>query len=329
MKDGKSGRVHWTMRLLQAVVCVPVFGLIAMAIWFQVSGVLCFTVLTGLGVIALWVLRCWWVGNARAVWSWSAIVLIAAAVWWATLRPSNDRVWDADVAHGVTAEVAGDAVTVHNIRNFDWRTEADFTPLWQTRTYRLDQLVSADLITSVWASPAIAHVLVSFGFADGQHLVFSAEIRREDDEVYSAIAGFFRRFELVLIAADERDIVRLRTDVRGETVSVFSLQATPEQIRAMFLAYLDQGNALSQAPEWYNTATDNCTTVIWHLARKVSPEFPLDWRVMLSGYLPQFLYDIKMIRQDLPVDEMLARAVRKPLGPADSDGAAFSRRLRE
>ena len=316
-------------RVLQGLVIVPAFALVALAVWFQLSGIVAMVALVCIALVFLWICRCWWVGNRWAVWAWSGLVIMVVAVWYVTLQPSNDRVWAADVARGVTAEVAGDVVTVRDIRNFNWQTETDFTQSWETRTYRLSQMSSADVITSVWGNPAIAHVLVSFGFSDGQHLVFSAEIRREQSEVFSSVAGFFRRFELVLIAADERDIVRLRTDVRGETVSVFRLQATADQMRAMFLAYLDQGNTLSQTPEWYNTATDNCTTVIWQLVRKVSPEFPLDWRVLLSGYLPEFLYDQSLIRSDLPIAEVRARAVRKPLGIADSDGAAFSRRLRE
>lgn len=314
------------VRLVQAIVVVPAFALIGMAVWFQQAGV---AVLAGITLIFLWIIRCWWQGNARAVWAWTGLVIVVAGLWYVSLRPSNDRIWAEDVARGVTAEVAGDVVTVRDVRKFDWRSEVDFTPRWEARTYRLDQLASVDLITSVWGSPAIAHVLVSFGFSDGQQLVFSAEIRRERTEVFSAVAGFFRQFELVLIAADERDIVRLRTDLRKETVSLFRLTTTPDQRRAMFLAYLDRGNALAQQPEWYNTATVNCTTVIWQLARTVSPGFPLDWRVMLSGYLPEFLYDQGLIRPDLPMAEVRARSVRKPLGPADSDGAVFSRRLRE
>lgn len=319
----KAGKLR---RVGQAVLVVPAFALIAMAVWFQQAGM---TALVGITLIFLWIFRCWWLGNSRAVWAWATLGIVVAGLWYATVRPSNDRIWAEDVARGVTAEVAGDVVTVRDVRNFDWRSETDFTPRWETRTYRLDQLASVDLITSVWGSPAIAHVLVSFGFSDGQHLVFSAEIRREKTEVFSSVAGFFRQFELVLIAADERDIVRLRTDVRGETVSLFRLNATQDQMRAMLLAYLERGNALAQRPEWYNTATVNCTTVIWQLARTVSPGFPLDWRVMLSGYLPEFLYDQGLVSTDLPMAEVRVRAVRKPLGPADSDGAAYSRRLRE
>ena len=156
---------------------------------------------------------------------------------------------------------------VRNVRDFEWRTRQDFAPRWRTEVYDLDDLVSVDLISSAWANPAIAHTLISFGFSDGRHLVFSAEIRRERLEVFSEVGGFFKAFELVLIAAEERDIVRLLTDVRGETVSRFTLQVAPEQPRALLVSYLEAGNALAQKPRFYQTITTNFTTVIFKLAR--------------------------------------------------------------
>ena len=288
--QAKAGKL---MCVVQAVLVVPAFVLIVMAVWFQQAGM---AALVGITLILLWIIRCWWLGNTRAVWAWAGLVILAAGLWYATVRPSNDRIWAEDVARGVTAEVEGDVLTVRDVRNFDWRSETDFTPKWEVRTYRLDQLASVDLITSVWGSPAIAHVLVSFGFSDGQHLVFSAEIRREKTEVFSSVAGFFRRFELVLIAADERDIVRLRTMCGGETVSLFRVNATADQMRAMLLAYLERGNALAQQPEWYNTATVNCTTVIWRLARRSGPVFRWIGRGDVVGDIAEVLYDIGLIR---------------------------------
>jgi hypothetical protein len=192
----------------------------------------------------------------------------------------------------------------------------------------LSDLRTMDLISSVWASPSIAHTLVSFGFADGRHVVFSAEIRRGRDQVFSSLGGFFRAFDLVLIAADERDIVRLRMDVRGEWVSLFPLDIPPEQMRGAFLSFVTLGNELAARPRFYNTLTTNCTTVVWRLARSIAPGLPLDWRVLASGHLPEYLHDLGVLAPDLPINEVLARARRTPLGPAEDDSAAFSARLR-
>ena len=197
----------------------------------------------------------------------ASVAALAVVALWSSIRPSNDRDWAPDVAHGVTVEIQGSHLVVRNVRDFEWRTRQDFAPRWRTEVYDLDDLVSADLISSVWANPAIAHTLISFGFSDGRHLVFSAEIRRERLEVFSEVGGFFKAFELVLIAAEERDIVRLLTDVRGETVSRFTLQVAPEQPRALLVSYLEAGNALAQKPRFYQTITTNFTTVIFKLAR--------------------------------------------------------------
>ncbi|MBB3315666.1 hypothetical protein FHT77_001531 [Rhizobium sp. BK181] len=248
--------------------------------------------------------------------------MLAVSFWWKSIEPSNDRDWAADVAHGITATVSGDQITLHNVRNFQWRTTEDFDPVWQTEQYNLSALQSVDLLNSVWSNPAIAHTLVSFGFADGRHVVFSAEIRKERGEAFSEIGGFFKEFELVLIAAEESDIVRLRTNVRRETVSLYPLRLSPQVARALFLSYLDKGNALAAQPEFYQTITANCTTIVFKLARLIDPGIPLDWRIIVSGYLPDYLYDHHLIRNGLPLDEVRKQAKissRAQAAPTSSD----------
>ena len=55
-------------------------------------------------------------------------------------------------------------------------------------------------------------------------MVFSVEIRRQSNETFSEIGGFFKEFELIVIAAEERDIVRLRTNVRREKTYLYRLK---------------------------------------------------------------------------------------------------------
>jgi hypothetical protein len=169
---------------------------------------------------------------------------------------------------------------------------------------------------------------MSFGFADGRHVVFSAEIRKQEGEAFTALGGFFRKFDLVLIAADERDILRLRTDVRHETVSLYRLTAPPEMMQRMFLNFVTLGNDLAATPRFYNTATTNCTTVIWQMAREVQPGLPLDHRVMLSGFIAGYLQRIGLLPADVPLAQIEAAARVPPAGPAGDDSAAFSARLR-
>ncbi|WP_370263328.1 DUF4105 domain-containing protein [Limnobacter sp.] len=222
-----------------------------------------------------------------------ALLLLALvfAAWWVLQKPSHNRDWADDVAHMLQADVQGDRVTLHNVRNFEWRTETDYTPRWETRQYNLDELQRADLLLSYWMGPKIAHTLVSFGFADGRYITFSIEIRKERHEKFSAWKGFFRQYEAILVAADEADIVRTRTNARGEEVYLYRLEVPPEQLRKVFLAYVNKANALAQKPEFYNTLTSNCTTVVFDMARQIAPGLPLDYRLLLSGYFAEYAYE--------------------------------------
>ncbi|TCM64440.1 DUF4105 domain-containing protein [Rhizobium sp. BK068] len=254
--------------------------------------------------------------------------MLAVSYWWSGIKPNNNREWAADVAHGVTATITGDQIILHNVRNFQWRTTEDFDPFWQTEQYDLATLRSVDLLNSVWSNPAIAHTLVSFGFADGRHVVFSAEIRKERGEAFSEIGGFFKEFELVLIAAEESDIVRLRTNIRRETVSLYPLRVSPQIARALFLSYLEKANALAAQPEFYQTITANCTTIVFKLARLIDPGIPLDWRIIASGYLPDYLYDRGLVRTDLPLDQVRKQAAISSRALAAPAGSDYSRAMR-
>lgn len=213
-------------------------------------------------------------------------------LWWRQIEPSNDRIWADDVAQMTSGEVSGNLVVLHNVRNFDWHTNTDYTQRWETRTYDLTRLDSVDLITSYWAGPAIAHVLVSFGFEDGQHVVFSVEIRRRRSQDFSQIGGFFKEFELSVIAADERDVLRVRTNVRGEDDYLYRIRMPPSAKRALFLAYVGEADKILVTPQFYNTLTANCTTIVYHMVRNIVGHLPLDYRLLLSGYLPSYVYEV-------------------------------------
>ncbi len=228
---------------------------------------------------------------------WLALAVYAAAfalflAWWATITPTNDRNWTPDVARAVTATIDGDRLVVENVRNFAWRSDTDFDQRWEQRTYNLSHLTDVDLIMSYWAGGAIAHTIVSFGFADGARLAFSIETRKESGESYSPVAGFFKQYELALIAADERDVVRVRSNIRGEDVRIYRLRMTPANARVLMREYVDTANDLARTPRFYNTLTSNCTTLVFGMVRVIHPGVPLDARVLLSGYLPNYAYDL-------------------------------------
>ena len=269
------------------------------------------------------------------------VCMLALLAWWVTIEPQADREWAADVAHLVeieTDKTLPQVVHLRNVRNFTWRSETDFTPRWETRSYDLNQLESVDVAVSYWMGPAIAHTLVSFGFKDGQHVVFSIEIRKEKHEEFDALAGFFKQYEMALVAADERDILAVRTNVRGETVHMYRVKMTPENMRELFLAYAYQAGQLHFAPRFYNTLTANCTTIVWQLARKIGNALPTDWRLLASGYLPEYLRDIHALESLQPLETLRAqghiteRAQSWQAAPDSSDAAAsadFSRHIRQ
>lgn len=315
--------------------------------------------LTGLGVAAALLALAWgalalhfagpaalatalpaaWVGGGLAVLWWvrparRALVVVAAAfavllAWWHMLAPRNDRPWQPDVARTPTGEVHGDRLTLRNVRVFDYRSETDFTERWEDRTYDLSQLTGMDLFLSYWGSPAIAHTIISWDFADGQHLAVSIETRKEVGESYSAVAGFFKQYELVYVAADERDLVRLRTNYRGENVYLYRLRAPVARARAILLDYVRSMNALAATPAFYNAATQNCTTTIRVHTRNTGGTLHYDWRLLVNGYIDQMLYEQGAIDTSLPFAALRARSnIDARARAADAD-PAFSARIRD
>ncbi len=265
-------------------------------------------------VCALWVLAMLaaliglFAGRPRRGLALLAVCIAALSAYWSTLAPSNARDWAPDVERALHGEVAGDLLTLTNVRNFDWRSESDFTPRWETRTYDLSTLLSVDLIADYWAGEAIAHTLVSFGFSDGRFLTWSIELRKVRGQAWSALAGFFKQSELVTLAGDERDLIRLRTNIRGEDLRLYRLAADPAAARKALLAYVAEADDLAEQPRWYNTATTNCTTAVFKIARIVEPGFPFDWRILVSGYFPDYAYDHHALDRSLPFDQLRERA---------------------
>jgi Domain of unknown function (DUF4105) len=227
-------------------------------------------------------------------------------VWWHRLKPSNNRVWADDVAEMTTGTVEGSRVTLYNVRNFAWRTNTDYTQRWESRSYDLQRLDSVDMILSYWSNRAIAHVLISFGFKEGSHVVFSVEIRRKKGNGFSEIGGFFKEFELSIIAADEKDVIRVRTNMRGENDYLYQIRLPMSAMRSLFLAYVEQANSLVLTPRFYNTISVNCTTLVYHMVKHIVGYLPWDYRLLLSGYLPNYVYSVGGLDARYKLEELRA-----------------------
>lgn len=278
------------------------------ALWYQAAGGRRIKAM----IIAVWIALS--VGVLLALWrGWTALSLsvfaaafTAVMIWWRRIQPSNDRLWADDVAQIAAATVDGDTVTLQNVRNFDWRSNTDYTPRWETRVYDLKQLNSIDMIMSYWRGPAIAHMLVSFGFAAGEHVAFSVEIRRGQRQSYSEIGGFFKEFGLSIIAADERDVICVRTNVRREDAYLYRIRMPLFAMRSLFLSYLGESNKLISTPRFYNTITANCTTLVYHMMTQIIGYLPLNYRILISGYFPAYVYAVGGLDRRFALDELRA-----------------------
>jgi hypothetical protein len=318
-------------RLLAAVLWVALLGLLgwsALAINYSniplagVRSALAVVFLAGVLLVLVWI----------RPWRRAGLVLLGAGAlvlgWWSLIPPSNDRDWQPDVAVLARAHRQGDRVTIENVRNIEYRTETDYVPRYETRSYNLGDLQTVDLFIASWGSPLIAHTIMSFGFAGDRYLAISIETRKTRDEEYSAVKGFFKQYELVYVIADERDVVRLRTNYRGEDVVLYRLRTSPALAQQVLIDYLEQANRLSRQPEWYNALTHNCTTAIRGHVQPYT-RGPWSWKILLNGYLDEFIYERRAVDRSLPLEALRARSrINERARAADRD-PEFSRRIRE
>lgn len=318
------------LRLAGGVLLVPLAAWCAAALWFDgaKSPYAAAALLAVFAGALAWIAFFLEPARRRLPAAW--LLCLAVVVWWRLIPPSNERDWQADVARVPTAEIDGDLVTVHDIRNFDYRGENDFTENWDARTFDLSKLQGLDMFFSYWGSPSIAHTILSWDFGDGWHLAVSIETRKEVGEEYSAVRGFFRQYELIYVAADERDVIRLRPNVRGEEVYLYRLNVPLERARAMLLDYLEEMNRLAERPRWYNALAQNCTTTIRMHTRHIAPERPpFDWRILVNGYADRMLYERGLLDTSIPFEELRARSRINERSLAADRDPAYSERIRQ
>jgi len=325
-------RVGKRIMIAVAVIVLPLLILWGgFALWYQIPGgpvskaitVVVWAVI-GLSVLILAV-------KGRPLVSLGCFLVVFAGLlaWWNRIPPSNNRVWADDVSRTLSGRVDGNIVTLYGVRNFQWHSDTDYTKRWETRTYDLSRLESVDLICSYWSMKAIAHILVSFGFNDGSHVAFSVEIRRQKHETFSEIGGFFKQFELSVIAADERDVIRVRTNVRGEDDYLYHVRMPVEHMRTLFLSYVNEANMLVNTPRFYNTITVNCTTLVYHMMNRIVGGLPLDYRLLFSGYLPEYVYKVGGLDQRYSLARLRAFGRITDRARAADKSSTFSTDIRQ
>lgn len=315
--------------MVSLVVCSGTWA--ALALWYRLPGGKLARTLGSMAWMLLVLALAAWAIHAPGWRPWLAYAALHAMLllWWKRITPSDGKSWRDDVARLLTGAVHGDRVQLDNVRNFRWRSDTDYDIRWERREVDLRRLTGADAVLSYWSGQAIAHAMISFGFDDGRHLVFSVEVRKTRDQEYSSIGGFFKQFETILIAAEESDIIRVRTNVRGEDDYLYPLQLDHATLRALFLSYVQAANRLAVEPAFYNTFTSNCTTIVYRMARQIDADLPWDVRLLLTGYLPEYLQRIGAIDRRVPMKVLRQRGRVTERARASAIDADFSRAIRQ
>jgi hypothetical protein len=276
-------------------------------------------------VFSIWVF--WLARRSRMYFVFAALALLIL-IYFLSLQPSHDRNWRTDVAVMPRVTIDGDRIRITDVRNFEYRTASDFTVRYENREVLASHLTSVDFFISYWMPGPIAHTFVSFNFDNAPPLCVSIEARPEVGKSFSPIPSMFRKFDLIYVVGDERDIVKLRTNFRHEDVFLYKLNVSPESARALFLVYLDRINQLADRPEFYNLLTSNCTLNIIRYARAVGKPTRFDIRYLLNGLMDRYLYSRGYLDTNLPFDELRQRSLINSAAQAAGDSPDFSQLIR-
>jgi Domain of unknown function (DUF4105) len=261
---------------------------------------------------------------ALAVWFGLLVITLA---WWFSLRPRSDRDWAAGMEVLPRAEIVGTTLLVRNFRNFKYTASGEPIPRYEERTYDLARLSSLDYFLAHWSGPVIAHTLASFGFDDGQFLCVSVEARRQRWQAYSPLWGLFRSYQLMFVLGDERDIVRLRTNIRREQVYMYRVRFTPEHLRRLLVDYVRRIEILAAEPDWYNSVTSNCTTNLFY-QRSANVPWWLRPNIFLNGLSARAMYRLGFLDNSLPYKELQAHCAIRERALAADEATDFSQRIR-
>ncbi len=333
--DSEASNVSW-----RSTIWLRVAAIVMALLWFWAFGQLMNFTAAPNFVRTLLVVA-WLVGTGATVWrmrGWRAlgvvfVWILAVQVLWYFQRPSNDRSWNADQANLPTAEINGTNLTIHNVRNTFYRSESDFDVLWETRTYDLNKLETVDFIVEPFTDwRGLAHVFLTFGFSDGEHVAVSVEIRKERGESYSPMRGLFRQYEVMYVVGDERDLIGLRANHRHDPVHLYPARTSRVAARELLESMLDHANRLAEHPEFYNSLTNTCATNVVDHLEAVSDHrvFVADYRLIFPGYADELAEDMGLLAIDGRVEDVRDEyLINDRAATADmSDGKAWSRAIR-
>lgn len=235
------------------------------------------------------------------------LLIVIFITWQATKQVPTEGDWQTPLAQLSTAEFKGDLVTVKNVRNFRYKgseEEADLVPAYYDRTYDLTKLTKVWYVSEPFKELSVAaHTFLSFEFSNGDYLSISIEARKLKGRKYRLSLGLLRTYPLMYIAADERDAVLVRTNVRKSDVYVYPVRT--QKGRELLVDMLEEMNNLATEPQWYNTVTDNCTSrIAWHVNR-VTPNriSNVAWQSYVTGYADAFALEHGLLDTNLSLED--------------------------
>jgi hypothetical protein len=274
---------------------------------------------------AIWAL---WFSRQRRMSVLAVVLFCGVVAWYISIRPSHDRNWRPEVAVMPRATIDGDHVHLTGVRDFQYRSRNDFTVGYQERYILLSHLVALDFYVSYFTEGPVGHTFVSFIFDNAPPLSISIETRPEVGEGFAPVASLFKQFELIYVVGDERDIVGVRANHRGEPVYLYRLNTSPDDARRLLMVYLARINELADHPEFYHLLTNSCTINIVRYANAAGRGGGFELRHLLNGLVDGYLYDSGRIDTTLPFDELRRRSLINEAARAADGAPDFSQRIR-
>lgn len=259
------------------------------------------------------------------------VITLGFTAWWLMLTPSTKRDWSLDQAILPRATVKGNLMTVENVRNFSYTSPSSYTPAYYDKTFNLDELERVWYVVEPFSGyKGAAHTFLSFEFTGDNFLAMSVEIRKEKGESFSALKGLLRQYELMYVVGDERDLIKLRSNYRKDSVYVYPVRTTKENARTLFFDMMTRMNALAEKPEFYNTLMSTCTTNIVQHVNKISPKrIPLRSEILFPAESDRLAYELELLDTELPFEEARTRFLINNRAEQYADDPNFSRKIRE
>jgi len=276
-------------------------------------------------ILSIWLL---WLSRDRRARAVFLVLFLGVVAWWLSISPSHDRPWRPEVAVMPRATIDGDRVRITGVRNFEYRSLNDFTARYEEREVQLSHLTGLDFFVSYWSEGLVGHTFLSFIFDNAPPLSISIETRPEVGEGFDPLASLFKQFELIYVVGDERDLVRVRTNYRKETVYLYRVNSSLANARRLLMVYLTRINELADRPEFYHLLSNSCTINIIRYANAAGRTGRFDIRHLFNGLIDNYLYYSGRIDTTLPFAELRRRSQINEAAQAADDAPDFSERIR-